>query len=256
MAKKSKIAFVFILLSFLVVQGAQADDEWKFGLGTGFFALNLDGDIGLNTISGPAKLDVDLDNSDVSDLLDSAFGLSGFAAKDKWRYNYSVSYMKLEGDGSANIGATPVTADVSFESTKAGAHAEYRFAQLERNEFGVLFGANYTKHDIENDLTIGGTPSKRKLDNNWVDAVVGLTHAMSIGPKVSWSSRIQGEFGGSEGTLLIDSGINWQVANHWILRLYGRRTAVDYENDKPGDPEYYIYDVDEFGAGFGVTYLF
>jgi hypothetical protein len=83
-----------------------------------------------------------------------------------------------------------------------------------------------------------------------------LTHAYSITPKVSWATRISGGFGGSEGSILLNTGIHWQAAKHWTLTFYGQRNAVDYENDDPGDPDYYVYDVDEFGAGFGVTYLF
>jgi len=256
MSTRTKIALASLVLLVVAAQGAQAGDKWKFGIGTGFFALNLDGDLGLDTISGPVTLDVDLDNSDVSDLVSSAFGLSGFAAKDKWTILYSVSYLELEGDGNGLIGATPVSVDSTFEATKASASGVYHFAKTGDNTWGALFGLEFTKHDVENDLVIGGAPSRREFDHSWTDGVVGLTHAYAITPKVSWSSRIQGAFGGSEGTFLLNTGINWQAAKHWRLTFYGQRNAVDYENDDPGDPEYYVYDIDEFGAGFGVTYIF
>jgi hypothetical protein len=258
MSTKTKIMLVSVVLLVVAAQGAQAGDKWKKGIGTGFFALNLDGDIGLDSTlaGGPVKLDVDLDNSDVSDLMESAFGFTGFAAKDKWRILYGASHLELEGDGSGTVGATPVSADLTIKVTKANAYGVYSFARTSRNTWGALFGLEFTKHDWENDLVVGGVPGSRELDNSWVDGVVGLTHAFDITENVSWSNRAQGGFGGSEGTILLNTGINWHVAKHWMLTFYGQRIAVDYENDNPGDREYYVYDVDEFGAGFGVTYIF
>ena len=136
MRLNKRIVLASVLLLLIAAPAAQAGDEWKFGLGTGLFGLNLDGDVGLDTVSGPLQIGIDLDNSDVSDLLDSAFGLSGFAAKDKWRILYAFQTMTLEGDGSN----AARRANLTFDATGANVFGEYNFARAGKNSFGVLFG--------------------------------------------------------------------------------------------------------------------
>jgi hypothetical protein len=257
MGTKSRIALsLAVLLLLVAVQNAEAGDKWKHGIGTGFFALNLDGDLGLDTIAGPLKLDVDLDNGDVSDLVESAFGLSGYSSNGRWTILYAASTLELEGEGSGNIGAVPARADVTFTATRAAFSGVRHFGRGGNSTWGALFGVEFTKHEFENDLVIDGNPLRRELDNDWTDAVVGLTYAYAITENVSWNNRIQGGFGGSEGTFLINTGINWKVGQHWALTFYGQQNAVEYENESEGDPEWYLYDIDEFGVGFGFSYTF
>jgi hypothetical protein len=257
MKLNTKIVLASVLLLLIAAPAARAGDEWKFGVGTGFFALNLDGDVGLDTVGGPLEISIDLDNSDVADLVESAFGLSGFAAKDKWRILYAFQTLTLEGDGS---NATR-RANLTFDATGASVFGEYNFANAGDNSFGALFGLQFTKHELEGnyfDTTV--MPAvllfNRNVDNDWVDGVVGLTHALSITDRVSWANRVHAAFGGSDGTYLLNTGINWHFAKHWSASFFGQYNAVDYENDDPGDPDWYLYDVDEFGVGIGVTYLF
>jgi len=216
MRLNKRIVLASVLLLLIAAPAAQAGDEWKFGLGTGLFGLNLDGDVGLDTVSGPLQIGIDLDNSDVSDLLDSAFGLSGFAAKDKWRILYAFQTMTLEGDGSN----AARRANLTFDATGANVFGEYNFARAGKNSFGVLFGLQFTKHEIEGtyfDTTVVPNVQlfRRNVDNDWVDGVVGLTHALSITERVSWANRVHGAFGGSDGTYLLNTGINWHFAQHW-----------------------------------------
>ena len=49
---------------------------------------------------------------------------------------------------------------------------------------------------------------------------------------------------------------NWEVAKSWVLGFYGKITSIEYENDDPGDPDYYLYDADEFGPGLNILYTF
>ena len=256
MARKAGGVLVVALVALVAMQGVQAG-EWKHGVGTGFFALNFDGDLGLDTIGGPVTADVDLDNGDVWDRMESAFGFSAFSAKGKWRIMYGAGFLELEGDGSGTIlGPTSASLTPNLTAIKANLTVAYNFANTDRNHFGVLFGTEYTKHDWEIDLTVGMTDLKREFDHDWTDAVLGLTHALTISEKVAWTNRIQGGFGGSEGTAMFNTGINWQVAQHWTLKFFLQNTAVEFENDDEGDPEWYLYDMDEFGAGFGAAYIF
>ena len=51
MIKRSVFASVFVLLLLALGQSAQAREGWTLGIGTGYFALNVDGDIGMTTMA-------------------------------------------------------------------------------------------------------------------------------------------------------------------------------------------------------------
>jgi hypothetical protein len=96
----------------------------------------------------------------------------------------------------------------------------------------------------------------RDVDHDWTDVPVGLTHGTQLSETWTWSNRLDGGFGGSEGTCLFNSSANWRFAKSWVLGFYGQITSIEYENDDPGDPDWYLYDADEFGLGFNVLYTF
>ncbi len=75
---------------------------------------------------------------------------------------------------------------------------------------------------------------------------------MAFAKKWSWDSLLNGGLGGSEGSYTFQTGIGWHFAKHWSASLYGKLAAVEYENGRPGDSDWYLYDVDEFGVGLSV----
>jgi hypothetical protein len=252
-------------LTFALAPAAVAKDEWEFGIGTGFFGLNIDGDAGISTIQDfpgapagtPLLLDASLEFDEVRELLESAFGLGGFAAKGKWVIQYSFAQMELEDDISgATDGGVPVAAGLTFTGSGAEVTAAYRFAVTGKHAWSVLGGARYTKHEYDFDLTIGAATLARDIDQDWTDVLVGLTHGNQLSMKWTWSNRLDGGFGGSEGTYFFNSSANWQFAKSWALGLYGQIMSIEFENDDPGDPDWYLYDAEEFGVGFNVLYTF
>jgi hypothetical protein len=77
--------FFFMLVGLLSISlSGVAHADWSFGIGTGIFRVNFDGDMGFDTAAGPVELDVDLDADDVSDVMETAFGLGGYATDGKW----------------------------------------------------------------------------------------------------------------------------------------------------------------------------
>jgi len=58
-----------------------------------------------------------------------------------------------------------------------------------------------------------------------------------------------------EGNLLINSGINWHFAKHWQLTFYTKYFSVDLEQGSESDSDFYLYDLDGFGGGVGITVL-
>ncbi|MBW2670765.1 MAG: hypothetical protein JRD87_12960, partial [Deltaproteobacteria bacterium] len=72
--------FFFVVAGLLSISlSGVAHADWSFGIGTGIFLLNVEGDMGLDTASGPVELDVDLDPSDIMDVAETMFGFGGYA---------------------------------------------------------------------------------------------------------------------------------------------------------------------------------
>ncbi len=82
-----KWAGVMVVLLAMV---SVASAEWHYGIGTGIRRLNAEGDVGVNTrLAGPVEFDLDLDPDDFSDLMETAFGLGGFASDGTWTIQFS-----------------------------------------------------------------------------------------------------------------------------------------------------------------------
>ena len=149
---------------------------------------------------------------------------------------------------------TPASALVNFTGSGAELAATYRFAVTGKNAWSALFGARYTKHEYRFDLDIGANAFTREIDQDWTDALIGITHARPFSQKWVWSNRLDLGVGGSEGTVSFNSGLQWQAANHFAMVIFAKNTAVDFENGNPSDDDWYLYDVDEFGVG--LTFLY
>jgi len=245
-----------LILSF-IFSGSLMADDWQHGIGTGFFALNLDGTAGLNTAAlGPVQLDLELDTSEISDVLETAFGIGGFSKNGKWKVLYSLQYMELAaGNSGTTAGGVPVAADATFTASGVGAAAVYTFSASKKNVWGVLGGARYTKHELEANLT---SPSSitRRVDHDWADVLIGITHDHVISSEWFWNTRVDVGFGGSEGTVVASTGASWKISDEWLASFYGKYSAVEFENNSKGDVGWYLYDVDEFGIGANVLFLY
>lgn len=242
----------------LCVAGATSSalaGEWRFGIGTGFYGLNIDGDGGFHTALGPVDFDVDLDTGDVSDYMDTALGFGGYATNGEYTILYSFGTYELEEKVSASRGGTQGTLKVEHDSTKAELLVDYTFAKGNKHMFGVLGGVRYGKKEFNADLTIDGVQEfSGTVDENWTDAVIGLTHKYRISKSTLWSSRVDVGFGGSEGSFFFDTGVSWKFSKSFSARFYGSIMGHDFEEDNRGDADWFKFDVNEFGVGVGILY--
>ena len=239
----SMLAAGVMSLSFLTA--AQAQDEWKFGIGTGITSFGVDGEIGFPTGGGGAIFDVDLDNSDTADLLTSAFGINGFAAKGKWTI--------LFGAGTATLEDEDASLEADWDKARADLAAVYRFAETGKHNFGALFGARYLSHEWEFD--IAGVESE--VDDDWTDAIVGFTYNFRFAEKWTWANSADYGFGDSEGSTLITSSVRWQAYEHWLFHFGIQQHSIEFgDEDDIADSDFYFYDVDEPGFTIGFLYIF
>ena len=251
--KVSRKYFAAGLLCLAMVLGfnAAAYAEWHYGIGTGFTRLNVDGDMGFNTqIAGPVTFGVDLDPDQVSDLVDTAFGFTGYFTDGTWMVQYSFSNIELEG--SSTVGAASTT--IGFDIQGAEITVGYPFYKTPSLILGVLGGVRYTEHELSASVTSGGSTVSRSIDNDWVDALVGLTLAVPLAEKWVWNNRADAGFGGSEGTYSGSTGVTWRFYKGWSGTLFAKFTAVEFEESSRGNSDWYRYDVDEFGPGLAILY--
>ena len=238
-----RIGVLLTLLSVSSIALAEADsesDNWSFGIGTSFFALNVEGDVGINTQLGPSVTKLDLDFDDVNNAMDSAAGIAGFAQKGDWKINYALGKLKLEGEtGPRRLSFSTSALDVNLEHP------------LSITGLSIYGGLRYTDHELD----FKGPVINRSLDEDWVDVYVGLAYVMAIAPDITWSTRVDIGGGGSDGSATFNTGINWEFSEQWLATFYGKYYTVEYENGSKGDSDWYLYDNDEFGLGLGISYL-
>lgn len=231
----TKLPFVRALIAALCLFSANislaAEDGWHFGLGTGMLALGIEGDTGFTTGAGAIKTKVDLNADEVSDLLDSAIGFGGFAAHGKYTILFSYSAIELDGGVSGSLdGGAPFSASLNLEVTQASVAVSYLFAQTGKHAWGALFGLRYTDHKYDINFSIADMATRLKIDQDWTDIVVGMTHAYPLSDRFAWKSRVDYGFGGSEGTLFANTGISWRINHRFTTTLYAQITAIDFEN--------------------------
>ena len=243
---KKRMVVPVLLATALILcfgQSALAQDEWKFGIGTGFSSFSLDGDIGFATPGGGVVFTVDLDNGDTSDLFESGFGLGGFAAKGKWRFLYALGTVTLE-DSDAGLVA-------SWDRTQIELAGVYNFAKTGKHSWGVLFGIRNTNHEWEFSTALASV----SVDEDWTDALIGITHAVPFSGKWSWSNRLDAGFGDSESSYLFSSAINWHATKHWVFNFNVKQVSIEFgEVADIANSDFYLYDVDEPAAGIGFLY--
>ncbi len=263
-----KILSLSVMCFLLVISFASVSHaDWSHGIGTGLFMLNLKGDVGVNTtLAGPVEVkDVELDFDQIKDLLETAFGFAGYSTDGTWMIRYSYVSMELEGKVSHSIPANPVLsgghsvdASLNFKAKSAEATLGYAVFQNPSISVSVDGGVRYTKHEISSALGISGpvlnSNLSRDVDQDWTDFLIGGTVTVPFTEKWSWSTIANAGFGGSEGTYMGQTGINWKFYKRWLSTLYGKYQAVDFENESKGDSGWYKYDVNEFGLGLNFAY--
>lgn len=242
-----KIAVLAVALASCASTTAMAAGEWHYGIGTGLSSFGLDGDIGFDTPGGGRIENIDLDNSDTSDMLDSAFGVNAFATNGDWQFLLSYNTVTLE-DNDSNLRA-------EWDRTSAELAAVYNFAKTGSSTWGVLAGVRYTDHEWEISSRNGGFADVEPGDD-WTDFIVGFTHVLAISNSWSWRNRIDGGFGDTEEAWLASTGLYWQPHENWMFNASAKYLSTEFGDDGDiNDSDFYLYDVEETALGLGVHYI-
>jgi hypothetical protein len=254
---------ILLLSSLIVVSFASVSyAKWSYGIGTGFFGLNIDGTLGIHTNqAGPVDIDIDMDASDTRDLMESVFGFGGYATDDTWVIRYSFVTMELEGSDSTY--QPQITSDLfskaKYEWTGAEITVGYPIYRTSYATITLDGGLRYTKQEISTTLIFTGGVNETELnnyDNDWTDLLVGATATVPLSDKWAWTVTGNAGFGDSEGTYMGSTAVNWRFFKKLSASLYYKYIAVEYKTGSRGSSHWYHYDADEFGLGINVLYNF
>lgn len=247
---KNKYLYLSVCLIFTLFY-SPVFGEWNFGIGTGPAMLSIDGDMGIHTnIAGPVKLAVEADPDDINDVTDSALGLNGYARTGRWTFNAAYSKLKLEGTAKNENSRLKL----DFDVTGAQFLTSYMVYGNHLFKFNLVGGVRYTRHEFSGNFYHGEASQPRKIDNEWTDAVVGVSAVVPFTETLSWKTSVDGGFGGSEGTYTANTGVTWRFFRGWSATLFYNFCAVDYEDGSPGDEDWYLYDVDETTVGLNILF--
>jgi len=143
--------FFFVVAGLLSISlSGVAHADWSFGIGTGLFRLNVDGDMGFDIEYdniGPVEFDVDLGPSDIMDVAETMFGFGGYATDRKWMIQYSFGMLELEDKprGTLPSGAT-VSSKLGFEMTGGEITVGYPIYHDPSVIVRLDGGVRYTEH--------------------------------------------------------------------------------------------------------------
>jgi hypothetical protein len=244
----------FILIIVICAISTSAYAGWNFGLGTGPAMLAVEGDVGFNSVlaGGPVTLDLDLDASDISDMVDSAIGFVGYATDGKWMVQLSAGQLNLEGNAFASNPA--IWAHAEFDISTAELTVAYPVYENNGLKLNLVGGVRYIRHDMERTLHVGNSQATTKLDNDWTDGLIGLSLDVPFLEKWSWNTAFNAGYGGSEGTYTAKTGVTWRFYKGWSSTLYGKYMAVEFEESTRGASDWYLYDIDEKYLGLAILY--
>jgi hypothetical protein len=248
---------ISLMVAAMVFSTTVAAEGWSFGIGTGISALDVDGVGGFDTASGPVEFDASMKPDDMNEYAESAFGFGGFAKKGDVMITYSVGQLELQDDVSVEQGGNTGEFEITFTTAGAEVLAHYTFSRSEKTAWGVIGGVRYTSQEYEGELTINNTVvSDSSVDDEWTDAVVGLSHAYAFSPTTSWSTQVDVSSGDSEGTSHFNTGINWIYGENWVFRASVDVKQIEFQQGDPGDSDYFLYDADETKLGGSFSYVF
>jgi hypothetical protein len=252
--KKTMGSFLCLVIVSVLLYAPSAMADWNFGLGTGPAMLAIEGDVGFDSVlaGGAITLDLDLEASDMSDMIDSAIGFGGYATDGKWMIQLSAGKLNLEGDASAkNINAR---FEIDFDITNIELTVAYPVYENNGLKLNLLGGLRYIKHELERTLHVGASQETREIDNNWTDGLIGLSLDVPFYETWSWNTAFNAGYGGSEGTYTAKTGVTWRFYKGWSSTLYAKYMAVDFEDSSRGASDWYLYDIDEKYLGLAILY--
>lgn len=257
--KKISTYFLAVFAGFLtIVFRSPVYADWNAAIGTGISSTQVKGDQGVGTFFlGPVYTGVDLSPSEYNDFMKSSISMEVAMTDGTWMVDFYLGLQQFEDNGFTLLSdGSTLRSNMDFDATSGEITVGRKVYRHPWVVLGVHGGLRYDRHKLSTDLRRGGTTERVRVDESWTDVLIGLSADIPFAEKWLWKNKMNGGFGGSEGTYFLSSGVTWRFHPRWSTEVYGDYTAIDYENGKKGDTDWYVYDVDEFIWGLNILFHF
>jgi hypothetical protein len=226
---------------------------------TSAWSYELEPYLFVSSMKGPSKigraptLEIDMDFKTILENLDigamvhfEAHGPNG------WGYWLDYGFMDLSSDINGPVGGVT---NARVRQGVLEAFALYR-QPLDNGHFDYLAGIRWWDNDF--DVKHNALPVNIKIDENWVDPVIG--GRWSIPLDEDWLFNLHGTIGGftiaSELSASGSVGVKYTISEGMELDLQYKALWADYETGTRGQKGYFAYDVTTYGPMVGLNFKF
>lgn len=208
---------------------------------------------GSSKIGRAPTLEVDVDFGTILENLDMG-AMVHFEAhgSNGWGYWIDYGFMDLSSDISGPVGGV---IDARVRQGILEAFVLYRQA-LDNGHFDYLAGIRWWDNDF--DIKHNALPIDVKIDENWIDPVIGGRWSAPLNE--SWLFSLHGTIGGfgvsSELSASGSVGFKYEINEMMDLDLQYKTLWADYESGTRGQKGYFAYDVTTYGPIVGLNFKF
>ena len=256
--RRGRLAFaaVTVVATLLPFHSASAQRnvpeaaDWSFELTPYFWAVALEGDVGVRQLP---NVEVDASFSDIWDQLDFAFMGTFEARRNRWGILFDAFYADLSADTNTR---GPLFGEGELELVQQVHSLALAYRVIPRMPtLDVIGGVRYVYTKADLDLSSGILPGRsesRKED--WFDGFVGLRAELYVTDRWSWRAYADIGAGGSDLTWQALGTVNYRFSDTLQLQVGYRYLSVDYD-DGSGSKRF-LYDVDFSGPYVGLQFRF
>jgi len=239
-----KISLAICLLT--VQQGAfaqQDSEEWQWSVAPYLWAAGITGDVRLGTIES----DIDIDFSDIADVLAGAVLLHVETQNDRHGFFGDLVYMALEPDDKV----VPLAGNLRTELDSTILELGYQLKVMgNRGLRGLEFGIRYWDFETSLQTEFLGNVERSR---DWTDVFVGWRRSRDIGVNWRWVSRMNIGAGGSDFALGLQSTFLRELNSGNAVAIGLKTLTVEYEKDLVGGIP---FEVDTSFAGATIGFVF
>jgi hypothetical protein len=228
-----KMSVIFLLATIGMNAPVQAQQgDWKFNAALYLWATDLSG----SSTIGSATVPIEIAFTDAAQSLDSAFTFHFEMQNDRWGWFADINHISLNPGGTLPLPNDPTLA-IGMTNNVFELAGTYRFPSAESLE--VLGGARYTKFKL--DLAIGENIAATVVDDNWVDAFLGLRYTGRFSEKFAVILRGDVGAGGSNLVWNAVGSLNYSFNSLFSVLVGYRWMDYDYETGEGAD--FFAYDI-------------
>jgi hypothetical protein len=219
---------------------AAADDGWRWSLTPYMWASDISETL---LLDGAEVGGDDTEFSDVVDTLDTSLQLHFEGVGDRWGLFGDVTYIELSDSAEGELGFGSL--DVEIEEMLLEGGLIWRPGGGD-GRLELLLGARYLAVDELYRLEIGAPPDpyQRRVDEGYLDALVGLRYNVPLSPR--WMVSLRGDVsaGGTDLTWTAQGLFGWRFGAHRNSAFlagyryreleYGKADVLDVEKTLSG----------------------